>query len=267
MRIARVITSQSNDPVWVAEQNERLVRLAGDPLSGQARATHETVVATRWLPPVAVPAIFCIGLNYRQHAVESNLPVPKEPVVFMKNPAAAIGHREAIRLPRVCADEVDFEAELAVVIGRTCRDVTPEKALDYVGGYTAANDVSARVWQLQRGGSQWVRGKSFDTFAPLGPFLVTPDEVPHPNRLAIRTRLNGEVLQDSTTADMIFDVATLISFLSQDTTLLAGTVILTGTPQGIGWARQPKRLLQPGDEVRVEIDGIGSLINPVVKCA
>jgi len=265
MKIARVLTSQSTTPVWVTEQNGQLLRLTGDPLAGTARATSETVVAVRWLPPVEVPAIICIGLNYRQHAVESNLPVPKEPVVFMKNPSAATGHLEPIRLPRVCADEVDYECELAVIIGRTARDVPVEKALEYVAGYTAANDVSARVWQLQRGGSQWVRGKSFDTFAPLGPFLVTPDEIPNPNRLVIRTRLNGEVLQDSNTADMIFDVPTLISFLSQDTTLLPGTAILTGTPQGIGWARQPKRLLHAGDEVSIEIDGLGTLTNPVMS--
>jgi len=265
MKIARVLTSQSTTPVWVTEQNGQLLRLTGDPLAGTARATSETVVAVRWLPPVEVAAIICIGLNYRQHAVESNLPVPKEPVVFMKNPSAATGHLEPIRLPRVCADEVDYECELAVIIGRTARDVPVEKALEYVAGYTAANDVSARVWQLQRGGSQWVRGKSFDTFAPLGPFLVTPDEIPNPNRLVIRTRLNGEVLQDSNTADMIFDVPTLISFLSQDTTLLPGTAILTGTPQGIGWARQPKRLLHAGDEVSIEIDGLGTLTNPVMS--
>ncbi len=265
MRIARVVTSQSSDPVLVAGQTGQLVRLTGDPLSGRARATTETVVAARWLPPVDVSAIICIGLNYRQHAAESNLPVPTEPVVFMKNPAAATGHLQPIRLPRVCADEVDYECELGVVIGRDCRDVPAAQALDVVAGYLPANDVSARVWQMQRGGSQWVRGKSFDTFAPVGPFLVTRDEVPNPNALAIRTRLNGELLQDSNTADMIFDVATVISFLTQDTTLRAGTLILTGTPQGIGWARQPKRLLQAGDDVRIEIDGLGVLINPVTQ--
>jgi len=149
------------------------------------------------------------------------------------------------------------------VIGRTCRNVSEADALDHVAGYTAANDVSARIWQAVKGGSQWNRGKSFDTFAPLGPVMVTPDEVPDANALSIRSILNGEVMQDSNTADMIFNVPTLIRFLSEDTTLLPGTVILTGTPEGIGWARDPKVLLHPGDEITIEIERIGQLTNHV----
>jgi 2-keto-4-pentenoate hydratase/2-oxohepta-3-ene-1,7-dioic acid hydratase in catechol pathway len=141
--------------------------------------------------------------------------------------------------------------------------VPKEEALDYVMGYTAANDVSARIWQAKLGGSQWNRAKGFDTFAPMGPVLVTPDEIPNPNALAIRSELNGREMQSSSTADMIFDVPTLISFLSEDTTLLPGTVILTGTPEGIGWVRDPKVLLQPGDTITIEIEGIGKLTNPV----
>jgi 2-keto-4-pentenoate hydratase/2-oxohepta-3-ene-1,7-dioic acid hydratase in catechol pathway len=160
---------------------------------------------------------------------------------------------------------VDYECELAVVIGRACKNVTRAEAVNYILGYTAANDVSARDWQKSRGGSQWCRGKMFDTFCPLGPCLVTPDEIPNPNALAIRTLINGEVLQDWNTDDMIFDVPALIEFLSGSTTLLPGTVILTGTPHGVGMARTPPRWLQPGDRVTVEVEKIGVLTNPVIS--
>jgi 2-keto-4-pentenoate hydratase/2-oxohepta-3-ene-1,7-dioic acid hydratase in catechol pathway len=182
----------------------------------------------------------------------------------MKNPNAAVGHEEAIRLPKVCEDEVDFEGELVAVIGKAARDVPKERALEYVAGYTIGHDVSARVWQEKKGGSQWCRGKSFDTFAPLGPVLATTDEIDDPSRLTIITRHNGKEVQRGNTSDMIFDVATLVSFLSQDTTLLPGTVIMTGTPEGIGWARSPKLTLRPGDVVTIEIEGIGRLSNPVL---
>jgi 2-keto-4-pentenoate hydratase/2-oxohepta-3-ene-1,7-dioic acid hydratase in catechol pathway len=164
----------------------------------------------------------------------------------------------------LASDEVDYECELAVVIGRRCKNVSPEHALEYVLGYTCANDVSARDWQIKKGGSQWSRGKTFDTFAPLGPVLVTADEIPNPNALRISTRLNGEVVQDSNTSDMIFDVPHIIAFLSGSTTLLPGTVILTGTPEGVGMARTPPRWLEPGDEVSIDIEGIGTLTNSVV---
>jgi 2-keto-4-pentenoate hydratase/2-oxohepta-3-ene-1,7-dioic acid hydratase in catechol pathway len=159
---------------------------------------------------------------------------------------------------------VDYECELAVVIGRACKNVSKANALDYVLGYTCCNDVSARDWQLKRGGGQWCRGKTFDTFSPMGPCLVTCDEIPDPQTLSIRTVLNGEVMQDWRTDDMIFDVATLIEFLSGSTTLLPGTVILTGTPQGVGMARKPPRWLNAGDVVSVEIEKIGTLTNPVM---
>lgn len=163
------------------------------------------------------------------------------------------------------SDEVDYECELAVVIGKRCKNVPREKALDYVLGYTCANDVSARDWQLKWGGSQWCRAKSFDTFAPLGPCLVTSDEIPDPNALRIKTTLNGQTVQDSTTRDMIFDVPTIIEFLSGNTTLLPGTLILTGTPQGIGMASKPPRYLNSGDSVTIEIEKIGALTNPVIE--
>ena len=163
----------------------------------------------------------------------------------MKSPAAVQNPGDPIQLPRhLRSDEVDYECELAVVIGRPCKNVSRDRALEYVLGYTCANDVSARDWQGKWGGSQWCRGKTFDTFAPLGPCLVTPDEIPNPNALAIKLDVNGEVLQDWNTDDMIFDVPTLIEFLSGSTTLLPGTVILTGTPHGVGFARKPPRWLQ-----------------------
>jgi 2-keto-4-pentenoate hydratase/2-oxohepta-3-ene-1,7-dioic acid hydratase in catechol pathway len=187
-------------------------------------------------------------------------------VVFMKNPASVQAPGAPIVLPRwLRSDKVDFECELAVVIGRVARNVSRREALHHVLGYTAANDVSARDWQKEGGGSQWCRGKSFDTFCPLGPCLVTPHAMPNPGALRISTRIGDKILQDSNTSDMVFDVASLIEFLSGSTTLLPGTVILTGTPQGVGMARKPPRYLQPGEIVTVEIEGIGALANPVVE--
>ena len=228
-------------------------------------ATTEPAPVAKRLAPLAPTAILCIGLNYRQHAVETNSPLPDFPVLFFKNPASVQNPGDPIVLPRwLSSAKVDYECELAVVIGRHAKNVPRAQALDYVLGYTCANDVSARDWQKEGGGSQWCRGKSFDTFAPLGPVLVTSDEIPNPNSLRIRTLIGDETLQDSSTSDMIFDIPTLIEFLSGSTTLLPGTVILTGTPQGVGIARKPPRFLQPGDTVTVDIEGIGALANPVV---
>jgi 2-keto-4-pentenoate hydratase/2-oxohepta-3-ene-1,7-dioic acid hydratase in catechol pathway len=244
---------------------DRLQVLVGDPLTG-LQATGETAAVGRLLAPVEPRAILCIGLNYRQHAAETNTPLPVYPVLFFKNPASVQHPGAPIVLPRwLRSSKVDYECELAVVIGRAARNVPREHALDYVLGYTCANDVSARDWQKEGGGGQWCRGKSFDTFCPLGPCLVTRDEIPNPNALRISTRIGDEVLQDSNTADMIFDVPTLIEFLSGSTTLLPGTVIITGTPQGVGMARNPPRWLKGGDDVTVEIEGIGQLTNPVVE--
>lgn len=255
-----------NGHIAYAEQLEanRYVRLEGDPYSGLKR-TGEPVTPVRILAPIDPRAILCIGLNYRQHAAETNAPIPSVPVLFMKSLNTVQHPGEPIVLPRwLRSDKVDYECELAVVISRDCRNVSRAEALNSVLGYTCANDVSARDWQKE-GGSQWCRGKSFDTFAPLGPCLVTPDEIPYPGHLRIRTLVNDEVLQDCSTGDMIFDVPTLIEFLSASSTLLAGTVILTGTPHGVGVARKPPRFLQPGDRVKVEIGGIGTLENPVIE--
>jgi 2-keto-4-pentenoate hydratase/2-oxohepta-3-ene-1,7-dioic acid hydratase in catechol pathway len=240
----------------------------GEVLSGSLAdgftGTGERADLFKVLAPVEPPAIFCTGLNYRKHAVETGARLPQHPILFMKAPTAVQNPGDAIQIPtRLASHEVDFECELAVVIGRTAKNVRCEEALDYVAGYTCANDVSARDWQVKWGGSQWCRGKTFDTFAPLGPCLVTPDEIPNPNALAIRTVLNGVTMQEDNTSDMIFDVPSLIAFFSGSTTLLPGTVLLTGTPSGVGMARKPPVWLQPGDVVTVEIEKIGALTNPV----
>lgn len=235
-------------------------------LGEKLEPTGEPAEIAKLLAPLEPRALVCIGLNFRQHAAETNAPLPKVPVVFFKNPAAVQNPGDAIELPRwLASGQVDYECELAVVIGRRCKNVSRADAFDYVLGYTCGNDVSARDWQKEGGGSQWCRGKSFDTFCPLGPVLVTPEEIPNPNALRISTKVNGETLQDCSTADMIFDVPALIEFLSGSTTLLPGTVILTGTPHGVGMARTPPRWLQPGDTVAVEIEKIGVLTNPVVE--
>lgn len=236
-------------------------RLEGDPLTG-LRATSDVVTVGRLLAPVDPPNVLCIGLNYRRHADESQAPYPERPILFLKPTTTLVGPDAPIVLP-LASDEVDYECELAVVIGKAARDVAEADALHYVLGYTCANDVSARDWQL-RLDRQWARGKGFDTFCPLGPVLVTKDEVADPNALAIGMRVGGELLQSSNTSDMIFSVPFLVSYLSQGMTLAPGTVILTGTPEGVGMARTPPRFLRPGDVCEVEIDQIGTLRNPVV---
>lgn len=214
---------------------------------------------TRWLPPVDPPNILALGRNYREHALETADAPPKAPLLFLKATTALIGHEEAIVLPAAAPDQVDYEAELAVIIGRTARHVPRDRALDYVFGYTCGHDVSAR--DCQAGDGQWARAKSFDTFAPLGPVVATDID---PGNLRVRMRLNGETVQDQSTADMIFDVSFLISYLSRAITLLPGTVIYTGTPSGVGVARRPPRFLRPGDVCEVDIEGIGVLRNRVV---
>lgn len=235
---------------------------------GSPRVTDRKADVAKLLAPVDPRAILCIGLNYKFHAEESGMAIPQHPVLFMKSPGAVQNPGDPILLPSVLkSDSVDYECELAVVIGKAARNVKKADALDYVLGYTCANDVSARDWQKNGGGGQWCRGKTFDTFCPLGPVLVTRDEIPNPNALGIKTVLNGQAVQDWNTNDMIFDVPTLIEFLSADTTLLPGTVIITGTPQGVGMARTPPLWMKAGDSVTVEIEGIGSLTNPVQDAA
>jgi 2-keto-4-pentenoate hydratase/2-oxohepta-3-ene-1,7-dioic acid hydratase in catechol pathway len=264
MRIIRCLTEGNRVVHAVVQPDDSAHLLEGD-LFDHPRPTARVVTIEKLLAPIEPPMIWCIGLNYKRHAQETGGKVPAQPILFAKGPNTLQHPGDPIELPRVAESvEVDYECELAVVIGRRCKNVPKEQALDYVLGYTCANDVSARDWQIKRGGGQWCRGKTFDTFAPLGPALVTADEIPDPQALRIRTTLNGETMQDSNTNDMIFDVATLVSFLSESSTLLPGTVILTGTPEGVGMARKPPRWLQAGDQVTIAIDGIGDLSNPVV---
>jgi 2-keto-4-pentenoate hydratase/2-oxohepta-3-ene-1,7-dioic acid hydratase in catechol pathway len=216
-----------------------------------------------FLSPAGPPNVVGIGLNYRKHAEEQGLKsLPKEPLIFLKATTSVIGPGEPIVLPHAAPDEVDYEAELAIVMGKKARNVSEDDAIGFVLGFTCANDVSARDCQKVRD-KQWARGKSFDTFCPLGPVIVTPDEIDAQNA-PIRAILNGKVMQESNTSDMIFSIRQLVSFVSHQFTLLPGTVILTGTPEGVGFARQPPVYLRPGDSIAIEIDGIGRLENPVV---
>ena len=248
-----------------AEQTDGSVhRISGD-VFGAHQVTSEKATVAKLLSPVAPTQILGVGLNYRHHAAESGMKAPELPVLFVKGINTLQHPGDPIWIPtHLASHEVDYECELAVVIGRACKNVTRAKALDYVLGYTCANDVSARDWQIKKGGGQWCRGKFFDTFCPLGPRLVTRDEIPDPNALKIATRLNGQTVQDWTTSDMIFDIPTLIEFLSGSTTLVPGTVILTGTPHGVGMATKPTpRCLKAGDVVTIDIERIGQLTNPV----
>ncbi len=263
MKIIRFLDESGQIRYGCEAEGGKARLLKGDPFF--SLETDEREVEVRQvLAPIQPSSILCIGLNYRRHAEESGAKAPERPVLFTKTPNTVQHPGAPIEIPSFMAShKVDYECELAVVIGKACKNATRETALDYVLGYTCANDVSARDWQLEWGGGQWCRGKSFDTFSPLGPCLVTPDEIPNPNALAIKTVLNGETVQDWNTNDMIFDVPALIAFLSGSNTLLPGTVILTGTPHGVGMATQPPRWLQPGDSVTIEIEGIGRLTNPV----
>lgn len=212
-------------------------------------------------PVVPDPSkVICIGLNYRDHAEETNHAIPETPTAFAKYPNTLIGSGDTIRIPSITS-QVDYEAELAIVIGRRAKHVSAKNFLDYVAGYTVFNDVSGRDVQMRT--SQWTLGKSFDTFGPLGPALVTKDEIPDPQVLGIRLRAGGELLQESNTANMIFGVAELVAHLSSVMTLEFGDVIATGTPGGVGFTRKPPRFLRHGETVRVEIDGLGVLENPV----
>lgn len=223
----------------------------------------DAIEVSNCLAPVSPPNIIAIGRNYREHAEEMKAASPEaEPLIFLKATSSIIGHQDSIVLPASAPDEVDFEAELGVVIGHEARAVSVSEALDHVYGFACANDISARDCQKRRD-KQWARGKSFDTFCPVGPVIVTPDGFDW-GQAAIRSILNGRVMQESNTSEMIFSVAELVSYISHQFTLLPGTLILTGTPGGVGAARTPPVFLRPGDEICVEIEGIGRLGNRVV---
>ncbi len=260
-RIVRLQTA-SGEVLHGLMDGDASARVIEGSVFGNWRATDCVVNLSdcRHLAPVDPPNILAIGLNYRAHAQESGHALPARPVLFMKATTALLHPGDPIVLPRVAPDEVDYECELAIVIGRQAHHVSRQDALRFVLGYTCANDVSARDVQL-RLDTQWVRGKSFDTFAPLGPWIET---ALNPGSARIRSRVNGNLMQDSNTSDLIFSCAELVAYLSDCMTLLPGTVIMTGTPSGVGFARKPPVFLRPGDVVEIEIDGIGVLRNPVV---
>ena len=228
---------------------------------GLATGEPRPLAELRLLAPVPRPGkIVCVGLNYRDHARETGQPIPSEPVLFAKFANSVVGPGADVVVPPE-AGQVDYEAELAVVVGRRASAVAADRALDHVAGYACANDVSSRSLQFRS--SQWLLGKAIDTFLPLGPFLVTADEVPDPQALGIRCLVNDELRQSSTTGQMVFGVAELVSFASRTITLEAGDLLVTGTPSGVGMAADPPRFLGPGDRMRVEIDGLGALDNTV----
>ena len=241
------------------------LEIEGD-LLGPHRVTERQLKIDKLLAPLIPTDILCIGLNYREHAAESGSAIPTNPMLFIKSSNTLNNPFDPIPLPRR-SDQIAYVGELAVIIGKTAKDVSRKNALDYVLGYTCANDVSARDWQREKslGGGQFARGKSFDGFCPLGPWIVTRDEIPNPNALHLKTTLNGQIMQDHTTGDMIFDVPELIASLSSTMTLRPGAVILTGTPQGVGFARKPPVWMKDGDTVVIEIEKIGRLENPLKK--
>jgi 2-keto-4-pentenoate hydratase/2-oxohepta-3-ene-1,7-dioic acid hydratase in catechol pathway len=256
--LSALLDPQPTDETIMGRLEEVIVAAA------TAKPEQAVEMPTSLLPPVPPPEkVICIGLNYLDHAIETGAKPPTEPIVFSKFNTALIGDGDAIVLPSL-SQEVDYEAELVVVIGRTTRHVAVKDALKCVAGYTCGHDVSARDWQKGRPGGQWLLGKSFDTFGPIGPWLVTTDEIPDPSNLRVRMHLSGEVVQDSTTRQLIFDIPQLISHLSKIMTLKAGDLIFTGTPPGVGMAKTPPRFLRHGDVCTVEIEGIGPLTNPCV---
>jgi 2-keto-4-pentenoate hydratase/2-oxohepta-3-ene-1,7-dioic acid hydratase in catechol pathway len=266
----RLATACTPDGARVVEVRDRLVplRFGGDmrALIDQRAEGVERDDALAEATPLAAPLIpgkvVAIGLNYRDHVLETGMAEPERPLVFSKWPSSVVGPDAAIVVDQEVTERVDWEVELAVVIGAELRRVDQQQALAGVFGYTVANDVSARDVQFSDG--QWVRGKSLDTFCPLGPVIVTPDELGDVQALGLRTRVNGETVQDSSTAHMIFGVAELLSYCSHSFTLHPGDVVLTGTPWGCGEFMDPPRSLAPGDVVEVEVEGIGTLRNPVV---
>ena len=264
MKIIRFL--KENKEVFGRLHDDKSVTLLNGDIESGFSDTGTPASVEKLLAPTLPSDILCVGLNYKQHAAETGAAEPQHPVLFLKNSGAVQNPGDPIILPRkLRSEKVDYECELAVVLGKRCHNVTRDEAVQHILGYTCANDVSARDWQKNGGGGQWCRGKTFATFCPLGPVITTADEIDDPNNLSLRTLLNGNVMQEWNTNDMIFDVPALIEFLSASTILNPGTVILTGTPHGVGFARTPPVYLQPGDEVTVEIEGIGRLTNPVIE--
>jgi 2-keto-4-pentenoate hydratase/2-oxohepta-3-ene-1,7-dioic acid hydratase in catechol pathway len=251
---------QSDDATWQSVRNVvAWAETLPDPEGGRFRQPLDQV---RLAAPVANPSkIMCVGLNYYDHCREQDIEVPERPVLFAKFPSSIIGPGEEITWSPDTSQQVDYEAELAVVIGRQGRNIPVEQAYDYVAGYTIVNDVSAR--DAQFADDQWIRGKSFDTFCPMGPYLLTADEVPDPHTLDIRCWVNGELRQESNTRELIFKVHDLVAYISKTSTLMPGDVLITGTPGGVGVFRDPQVFLKPGDLVEIEIETLGRLRNRV----
>jgi 2-keto-4-pentenoate hydratase/2-oxohepta-3-ene-1,7-dioic acid hydratase in catechol pathway len=232
---------------------------------GTRKIISQEIQIKKLLAPVIPINILALGINYKKHGDETAISYPEQPVLFLKATTSITGHEEPIILPAAGPDHVDYEAELAVVIGKKAKNVMPDEVMDYIMGYTCANDVSARDWQFEMQKRQWARGKSFDTFCPMGPWIVTKEEIEDPNNLSIRAILNGQTVQESRTSNLIFNIQEIVSNLSRSMTLLPGTVILTGTPEGVGFTRQPPLFLKAGDIVSIEIEKIGTLTNRVVR--
>lgn len=258
MKIARV--SLNGEVFYGSVEDDIIKKIKGD-IFGDFEVTLDSYSMSdvKILAPMIPPNIIAIGLNYGKHANESNMKTTANPLIFLKATSSVIADGEAIMLPKIAPNEVDYEAELVVIISKTAKDVEEKEALNYVLGYTCGNDVSARDCQLKLD-TQWARGKSFDTFCPIGPFIVTGID---PNNISISACLNGVTVQNSNTNDMLFSVAQLVSYCSKNMTLLPGTIIMTGTPDGVGFARNPQLFLQKGDMIEVEIDGVGILCNHV----
>ena len=262
-----IVDLRAQDP-RLPDSVKSVLELGPSVLSSVARAIEAgpaiPLGKAKLLAPVLDPQkIICVGLNYADHAAETGAKAGDEPVIFCKFPTTLHGPEAPIELPPE-SNEVDYEAELVVVIGKRARRVTRQQSWDYVAGYACGHDVSARDWQKNKPGKQWLLGKSFDSFAPLGPWLATKDEIPDPGKLPIELRLNGQVMQKSNTNQLIFGVDYLVSYLSHVCTLLPGDLIYTGTPPGVGMARTPPVYLKPGDVTEVSIEGLGTLRNPVV---
>jgi 2-keto-4-pentenoate hydratase/2-oxohepta-3-ene-1,7-dioic acid hydratase in catechol pathway len=264
MKYLRVVSDQTGPQGMYGVLRGQEIHLLDDtPLRKSAKETGVVFPLREvkvFLPPVEAPNIIALGQNYVEHAIESKLKPPIRPVIFLKSTSSLTGHLSPIALPAEAPSQVDYEAELTVVIGKKCKHVPVEKTKDVIFGYTCGQDVSARDCQVKLD-MQWARGKSFDTFAPIGPVIETELD---PENLKIQLRLNGKTMQSGNTRDLIFSVSYLVSYLSRQMTLLPGTLIMTGTPSGIGFTRTPQIFLKPGDRVEVEIEGIGVLENPVV---
>ncbi|XP_070689949.1 fumarylacetoacetate hydrolase domain-containing protein 2A [Pempheris klunzingeri] len=263
-----VVDLKAFDPLMPSTMRE-LLELGDTGLEAAQRAlsSGKCVVERsdiQLLSPVLAPEkVVCVGMNYRDHCLEQNAPIPKEPIIFSKFPSAITGPFDDIILPSE-SQEVDWEVELAFVIGRRGKHIKEEDALSYVAGFTVANDVSARDWQMKHNGKQWLLGKTFDSFCPLGPALVTTDAVKDPHNLAVRCLVNGDTVQSSNTDQMIFKTEALVAWVSKFVTLTPGDVFLTGTPPGVGVFRKPPVFLKKGDVVECQIDQLGSIINKVV---